>query len=329
MNKTKTVAGLYLVALTLICLALSAVWLEANTQAAHAATGPKFNTGGQSFVIQRDQGGNINNVTGTTGDANSYERNFLRLGDGWDVQGNYPGDGSRFEACEDGQIITLWVYAHNTIATRYNHLVGNDLDFQGSAVAHNTTIALDVADLDNPVYKSEHQVRASIDADNAGAVSDTAVIHCDSHEISLVSVGLAQPTVHTWADESINRDRHQKAQEVFGSAYVLSDPGDIFNGGSKVGYDGNLPACRYYAAYVQIQLKVVIEAEEPAEPEEPALPVEPQKPEPIDTPERISQLGGIEQSSSNALAMTAAVAGGLVALASRHRLAVARARKQA
>ena len=327
MNKTRSVAGLCLAALTLICLALSAVWLEAGTQTAHAAAGPKFNAGGKPFVIQRDQGGNIDNVAGTAGDANSYERNFLRLGDGWDAQGDYPG-GGRFEACDAGQIVTLWVYAHNTIATRHNHLVANDLDFQGAAVAHNTTVALDVADLDDSVYKSEHQVRATIDADNARAVSDTAVIHCGDHEISLVSVGLAQPTIHVWANEYINRDRHQKAQEVFGSAYVLSDPDAIFNGGSKVGYDGNLPACRYYAAYVQIQLKVVVEAEEPAEPEDPTLPVESEASEPIDTTGSISQLGGTEQDGSNALAMTAAASAGLIALTGRHRLAAARARRR-
>ena len=327
MNKTNSVAGLLLAILTLICLALSAIWLEANTQTAQAASGPQFNIGGKPFVIQRDQGGNINNVAGTAGDVDSYERNFLRLGDGWNVQGDYPGGGSRFEACEDGQIITLWVYAHNTIATRNNHLVTNDLDFKGAAIAHNTTVALEVTDLNDSVYKSEHQIQATIDADNATAVSDTAVIYCGDHEISLVSTGLAQPTIHTWANEFINRDRHQKAQEVFDSAYILSDPAAIFSGGSEFGYDGNLPACRYYAAYVQVQLKVVVEVEEPAlpvEPEEPALPVEPT---PIETPEQISPLGGSDQTGLNDLAMVAAAGVGLSALVGRHKLAVARARR--
>ena len=324
MSKTRSVAVLSLAALTFILMVLSAVWLEAGLQTAHAGRGPQFNTGGKPFVIQRDRGGAVDNVAGTAGDADSYERNFLRLGDGWDVQGGYPGGGGRFEACDDGQVVTLWIYAHNTVATRHNHLVSNALDFKGAAVAKNTTVALEVAGLDDSVYKSEHRIRATIDADNARAVSDTAEIYCGDHEIALVSTGLARPTVHTWADESINRARHEKAQRVFGSAYGLSDPGDIFDGGSEVGYDGNLPACRYYAAYVQVQLKVVVATEDPVQPAEPEDPAEPV--EPVETPERISELGGTDREGLNALALAAAGTA-LAGIAARHRLAAARARR--
>ena len=261
MNKTKPVVSLSLAAFMAFS-AFMLILLIINSQAAQAASGPDFNTAGKSFVIESDASDAINNVAGNSSQPDSFERNFLRLGDGWNRQGDYPGGGDRFEACQDGQIVTLWVYAHNTIHTRHNHKVAADLDFQGSAIAQNTTLALELDNLNQPVYKSEHQISAIINADNALAKEDTATIHCGDQEIALVSSGLNQPAIYSWSDESLNRVNHEKAQEVFNSGYILSNPNNIFSGGSKIGYDGNLPACRYYAAYIEIQLKVVLKPTE-------------------------------------------------------------------
>ncbi len=261
MNKTKPVVSLSLAAFIAFSASML-ILLIINSQAAQAASGPDFNTAGKSFVIESDASGAINNVAGNSSQPDSFERNFLRLGDGWNRQGDYPGGGDRFEACQEGQIVTLWVYAHNTIHTRHNHKVAANLDFQGSAIAQNTTVALELDDLNELVYKSEHQISAIINADNALAKEDTATIHCGDQEIALVSSGFSQPSIYSWSNELINRPNHEKAQEVFNSGYILSNPNNIFSGGSKIGYDGNLPACRYYAAYIQVQLKVVLKPAE-------------------------------------------------------------------
>ena len=310
----------------LISIVLFAIFAFAifNSQTSHAAQGPSYNRLAQPFVIE-DQGNNV-----SEGGSGRYEHNFLRAGNGWVRDGDYPGDGDDFEACQDGQIVTLWVYAHNTINPKYNHNAVDDLDFQGSAIAENATVSLSSDDLNEDVYENSHTVTATLDADNASVKTDTTRIFCNNHPIALVSEGVSTPIAYSWANEPTNRDRHVKAQKVFGAEFSLTNPSEIFGSGSQIGYDGNLPACRYYAAYVKVQLKVVVESAPEAkvvEPEEPkggtgSLGPEAAEPESATT---IARLGS--DSENLTFGLVALIAGFALAAGLTRRAIVARAKR--
>lgn len=303
MNKSHSVGTaprwavpLFIIPAVLLASALALV--GAKTVMASNGNQPAFNLGKSPFIIQTGTE-TVNNVSGISGDANSYEKNFARVGDGWRRTGDYPNGGQSFEACEDGQVVTLWIYAHNTINTKHNHLNVNNLDFQGTAIAHNARVQVEAATVDQGTYGNRHQATVHLNADNAAAVSDSVQIYCDSQEISLTTEGVQAPRIYTWANAPINRTKHQKAEQVFGAGYTLSNPDQVLGSGSKFGYDGNLPACRYYGAYIEVQFKVQLQ-----QPEE----------TPEETPEEIPDTGfgdGSVNPLYMALVIGAASIGGL------------------
>ena len=245
-----------LIILSIVAVAAFTVAISSNNSVSHAAPGPSFNKIARRFPITTGTNGIIDNVASSNG---RYEQNFLRVGESWDRQGNYSNGGDNLEVCEDGKVVTLWVYAHNTILTNHNHNNPALLDFQGTAVAKNATVSLNADNLDEDIYVASHSITATLSASNASTKRDTARIYCNDHPIALVSEGVSAPVSYSWANEPINRNRHERAKEVFGANYQLVNANQIFSQGSKIGYNGNLPACRYYAAYVKVELKVVKE----------------------------------------------------------------------
>lgn len=263
MNKSKPLAGFSLwVSLTILLVISAALAVIAlSDSSAKAASGPSFNKVATSFDIQldedRDGDGNNDVISNVASSNGQYEHNFVRVGSNWDMQGNYPNGGNNFEACEAGTTVTVWVYVHNTIVTSDNHLDEDMLDFQGTAIAKAAKVELGLQNQDNNAFSTSHTLTGTLSADNAASKSDTARVYCDDHKIGLTQVA-GSTQIHSWSNLSINRLRHQKAQQVFDSPYGILNPEDIFSGGSQVGYAGNLPACRYYAAYVQVELTVVL-----------------------------------------------------------------------
>lgn len=242
-------------------------------------TTPVFNKGSRSggpFMIQKPDGTRVPNVSGH---GQVYERNFVRVGNEWSMQGDYSNGGNRLEVCTDNAKVTLWVYVHNTVSSKYNHSdrkTNGKLDFKGSAVAKNTKVAVAVPGLNDKVFRNEHVITGGISADNATTVEDTAVIYCDDRAIALKTTSTT-PLIHTWANVATYDNqvkKHRKAVEAFGSEYGLYDANQIFANGSKVGYNGNLPSCRYYGAYVQIELTVVHKVKEKPQEDPAELPAE-------------------------------------------------------
>ena len=241
--------------LIMTLLVINASIVEATT------SNPAFNKGrrgGGAFIITKPDGTKVGNVAGHN---NVFEQNFVRVGSHWDMYGNYSNGGNALEVCEE-QTVYIWVYAHNTIASKNNHSdkkTTGKLDFKGNAVAKNTTAAVNIATLDRAVYQNRHTVTGTVNADNAQAVSDQAVIYCDSQEIAISSKNVAAPTVQTWANVATydnQTTKNTKAVAAFGSQYGISKSDKIFSSGALIGYNGNLPSCRYYAAYVQVAVKV-------------------------------------------------------------------------
>lgn len=273
MNNLKSVTAfkitVNLIIFILATVALLVTFMLVNIGVAQAAQTPSFNKFARPFVIQSGEHGAINNVS--AGQNEAFEQDFLRAGDDWRVDGNYLNGGNRLEACEDGQVVNLWIYVHNAVHTSSNHNSVAALDFQGSGIAKNTTVKLSSNNLDQNIYTNTHTLNATINADNAASINDITEIYCDTHEIAVASTNVNIPAIHTYVNEPINRAKHEKAQQVFNSAYILSSPAQIFNQGSKIGYNGNLPACRYYAAYINVQLRII---KKPLPQPEPEIPPE-------------------------------------------------------
>ena len=224
------------------------------------------------------------------------------------------------------RLSTFGVYAHNTVSTRHNHVNEDVLDFRGTAIAKNTTVSIRSTHLSDGGYANRHNFTAVINADNATTKNDQAEIYCDDHRIKLVTTGVDTPEIYTWANEPVNRLRHERAVEVFGAGYSISNPGNIFtNAGSEIGYDGNLPACRYYAAYVKVQVKVVVEPEQGASTGSLEPDVEPLSDVRVAPTEDLPDTGlGSDSLNYGLIALVASVA---VALTITQRAAIARMRR--
>ena len=170
------------------------------------------------------------------------ESDFLRLG----VSGE---QGNSIEVCEDGQLVDLWFYVHNSTAASTN-----GTDFDGPGVATGTVVDLDVNE--DSVARS-HSVVASIDSDQTNPITDSVTITCADKDIQLV----------------------YKAVTHFGTtAPALTDFGNFslvgeLIDGASLGYqqgdrgEGVVPGCWQYRARLNIQLQVV-EVEEVVEEEE-------------------------------------------------------------
>ena len=270
-----TISLTIIAALTVVALVIF------NSQVSRAALPPAFNSHNKAFPIARSNtsGDVANNVS----KGNGYETDFFRVGQGgtWNMSGDFGGDS--LEVCEDDQVVDLWIYAHNSVATRHNHNAGlnyavSDLTFTGDGVARNAQVKISSDSLNSDVYTNSHTLTSTLSADNASDAAQSVRIYCDDAEISIESTGLDLPTVKTWAAQNVKIDhnnnptstginqnvKHQKAKEVFGSNYGIVHADQIFNTGALIGYNGNLPSCRYYAAYVKVQVRVTLK-EEPQE----------------------------------------------------------------
>ena len=250
-----------LIILVSIAFFAIAFFVLSNSNMASAGVGPKFNTAEKSFIIHTDNAGDVNNVEGISGQSGSYEQDFVRISREWRRDGDYfteAGAGNSLEICGDGDTFDVWLYVHNSVNIKHNHSSANTIDFKGSGVAKNATVQVDVDGLDKDTYTTNpYTITGIVDADNAGAQSDTVEVYCNEHAVAISTDGVDAPEIYTYAAVEYNEEKHEKAQEVFGSGYTLSTPDTIFTDGSKIGYDGNLPACRYYATYIKLQLKVV------------------------------------------------------------------------
>ena len=331
MNKLKSVTDfrltISLIILSIATIATFVIAISVNNSPAHAASGPVFNKLAQEFPIVTDKYGTVENVSSSGG---LYEHNFVRVGEDWKRRGNYVNGGNNLEVCEDGKVINVWVYAHNTISTKYNHNNPALLDFQGPAVAKNATVSLNVDNLNGSVYATSHSITGTVSADNASSKSDAARVYCNDRKIRLVSEDMPDARVASWSNESINRNRHDRAKAVFNADYGIINAGNIFGSGAKVGYNGNLPACRYYAAYVKVQLKVIVEPEEVKPIPEPIIPTGSVEPTPVPPPEvpvtpEVPNTGSVSDTLSYSL--IGLVAGLALTVAFTQRAMIARARR--
>ena len=248
-------------------LIMSLLVMGAQTaKATEAAPQPVFNQGrrnGGAFIIRKPDGTTVENVSGYDG---VFEENFVRVGSDWNLLGSYPKGGDTLEVCEN-KTVYLWVYAHNTVGSKYNHSdvkTTGELDFQGTAVAKNTTVTLRIAQLDENVYQNQHTVTGTLDAKNAQASSDQALIYCDEKKIAITTAGTEEASIRTWANVATHDNqvkKNKKAVEAFGAEYGLQNADEIFASGASIGYDGNLPACRYYGGYIKVAVNVKLKPE--------------------------------------------------------------------
>ena len=238
---------------------------------------------------------------GTTAVFNAYdnvqlhygvgsESDFLRLGESGE-------QGNTLEACENGQLIDLWFYVHNSTAE-----TANGADFSGLGVATNTVIGLEV---DEDAQSHSHNVVASIDSDQTNTITDGITITCADKDIQLV----------------------YKAVTHFGTkAPALADFGNFslvgdLREGASLGYqkgehEGLVPGCWQYRARLNVQLQIVevVEEEEPEEEPE----IETTEPE-VEEPEEVTQIAETGYNAINST-LVMLVLGGAAIAAWGHRM---------
>lgn len=178
------------------------------------------------------------------------ESDFLRLGNSGEL-------GNTLEVCEDGQLVDLWFYVHNSTAES-----ANGADLSGPGVATNTVIDLTV---NEDAQARSHSVVASIDSDQTNPITDGVTITCEDKDISLVY----KSVTHFGTKAPALTD--------FGNYSLVGDIRD----GASLGYQkgdhkGVVPGCWQYRARLNIQLQVVevVEDEPEEQPEQ-----EPEEPE--------------------------------------------------
>ncbi len=197
-----------------------------------------------SFVIDDD--GN---------QENRDEADFLRFG----FRGEQ-GNGDDVDFCSD-QTLDLWFYVHNGTSQLSNNVAGtwasgNDDDpfwnednsvLDGPAVAHKTTVRLDVAD----EASNSHVVTASIKSDESDEVTDSVQIACsdESKQISLV-YDESETLVSTRAP----------AHGTLGGFNLVGNLAD--DSGAVLGYgensEGIVPSCFDFASVIRGKLNIVV-----------------------------------------------------------------------
>ena len=313
----RLLAGIAVLSVSAIAAFAFAIYAGSSVSQAAPGNGPAFNALAKKFEIKTDQG-TVGNVASSNG---RWEKDFFRIGSEWNRQGDFPGGGNRIEVCDDNAAFALWGYVHNTRPVSLNHKNEGALDFRGPAVARNTTVTITSPDLDKNSFANKHEITLTVAADNAATRTDTVEVYCDKHAIKIVS-GSAVPKIRSWSAESVNKVRHDRAAEVFGADYSITDPEKIFTDGSRIGYAGHLPACRYYAAYLEVELKVVV-GSVPA----PTGSIGPETGPQTEVRPAIPRLG-FGQSDGLNYGLVALIAGSTVALILTQRAAVARARRK-
>ena len=175
------------------------------------------------------------------------ESDFIRIGEKGEI-------GNSAEYCQDGQLVDLWIYVHNSVAKERN---GDPVRLDGPGVAHQTSVQLSAS----TEAANSHQIVATIDAIDADAVTDTVVINCGDQKIALEYQGVTQFGTPAPNHPTLGQ-------------YQLT--GNLIDG-AQVGYgDGVVPGCWEYRARINAQFKVVVVEDEPVVPEEPVeVPVTP------------------------------------------------------
>ena len=235
------------------------------------------------------------------------EKDFLR----WGERGKA---GDTFETCQDGKVIDLYFYVHNSAPKETNNIKQegeagyNATTFDGPGVARNTKVRVDVP---TAQAAKSHTLSATISADNATSVVDTATIKCDNgKKITLepmfdsVGVSLVRNTVQY-------KNQPGEAPE---SPEDFKISGDLSKG-APVGYLGGLvPGCwKYSFRVVNAKVKVSV-YEEPQQQDPPVV----QPPATQDPPVKDGPDTGVA-GASLALAAVGSVAAGV-----SHRVVLAR-----
>lgn len=182
-----------------------------------AFTGTYTGNGAPQFNIYQDVEG--------IGD----ERDFLRVGPTGVSATQYVNN---FNTACDGKEVVVWAYVHNGAPDEFN-----GTDFDGTGVAKNTKLNIEIpVGTTNTMFNT----KATISADNAASVSDTATIVCNDgqHTLSYVA-GSAQ---------------------IYNAAMgTVSLPDAVVNGGTKLGYEelnGMFPGCWQYVNYIKLTVKL-------------------------------------------------------------------------
>lgn len=91
--------------------------------------------------------------------------------------------------CKAGNKYDVWTYVHNNAVSAYND------NGAGSAVAHNTMLALSAA---LNATNTNFNFMSSVSASNATGVQDNATLNCGSHQVKLT---LVPSTVHMYSQQ--------------------------------------------------------------------------------------------------------------------------------
>jgi hypothetical protein len=164
------------------------------------------------------------------------EADFLRIG-------KTAAEGKNtLEACEEGTAVDFWFYIHNGSEPEFN-----GTNFDGDGVAHNTRLNLSVPQNQK---SHSHQIAASISADRADTVHDTATITCGSKNITLEYKGVTDFSTTA-------------STNVLGE-YKLG--GDPINGAS-LGYPGGVvPGCWDFRGRLNFRVIVHVEQDKTTPP---------------------------------------------------------------
>lgn len=175
------------------------------------------------------------------------ESDFLRLGTNGEL-------GNSMEVCEDGSVVDLWFYIHNSTAAVAN----GGASLNGPGVADKTVVRLDV---DQTAKAQSHTVSAVINAAEINPVSDGVTITCADQKIKLTY-------------KKVSHFGHRApALQGFGN-FSLKNTDNIATTGSALGYStdsrsGIVPGCWEYRARINIQLQVEVVEDTPEDlPEE-------------------------------------------------------------
>ena len=241
------------------------------------------------------------------------------------MYGNYSGGGNALEVCSE-QTVYIWVYAHNTVSSKHNHSdkkTTGKLDFKGNAVSKIQPPPLTLLDLTNLFTEIGTQLQGRLMPLTPKLFPIKPSFTATAKKSPLVQkmyppqpfkLGLTSQLTTTKTTKNI------KAVEAFGSQYGISKSNKIFSSGALIGYNGNLPSCRYYAAYVQVAVKIQVKQAEVVEEEPPAEPVGAVPTEVTDT--------GIDSGLGNSWMLFAISATTATFVATYLRFAYARRRQQ-
>ena len=218
------------------------------------------------------------------------ESDFLRLG----AKGE---GGNQVDVCEDGQVVDLYFYVHNSTPAEAN---GDPVKLDGPGVSRRTKVKLDVP---TTQASNSHTLVATISSDNSDVVTDTVTINCPGKQITL-----------QYLEDSVNMGTSAEDHSTLGEFEMVGN----LSVGATLGYEGGLvPGCWEYRARIGAQVMVSV-FDVPVDPE---IPDEPEETDVPDEPEETPRTG--IASTSLTLAALGSIVGGVC-----HQAVVARRARQ-